>query len=424
MTGPVSPALERLERIDRRIHAFVDEPDRAGRLRATSPTPGPLAGMPIGVKDLYRVEDVPTRAGSRLPPAAFEGDQSLVVTRLVAAGGVVLGKTAMHEFAYSEAPPTRNPLDVRRSPGGSSGGSAAAVAAGICPVAIGSQTLQSVVLPAAYCGVLGTTLSRERLPFDGIALAPSIDMVGVLAGSIADLDHTLAAVVPDWSDPGRIDRPVLGIARPWGPPGDAADAWAALDEQVATLRDRGFDVVPADVPWRDLDAFVGWERRAIDLLHGEMALVHARWFDRYQARYQPGTAAGVERGRQLAPERIESCRDGRATLSELVSAEMRRAGIDAWVCPAAPSVAPVGAQDSGTCWMTGFWSYAGMPAVSIPVVDDLDRLPRGLQLVGRGGAEESLLRWADLILDGADRLDLRRPRSSVPITAADGIADG
>jgi Asp-tRNA(Asn)/Glu-tRNA(Gln) amidotransferase A subunit family amidase len=405
--APVA-ALERLDARDPRIHAFVPEPGRAHRLRSTRVGSGPLGSMPVGVKDLYRVDGLPTRAGSLLPATAFEGEQSHVVTRLTGAGAVVLGKTAMHEFAYSEPPPTRNPLEPRRSPGGSSGGSAAAVAAGICPVAVGSQTLQSVLLPAAYCGVLGSTLTHGRLPFDGVALAPSIDTVGFLAGSIADLRRTFAAVVPDRSEPGPVARPVLGLPRPWGPPGDAADAWEALDEQVAHLRSRGFDVVPAGVPWAGSDAFPEWERRAIDLLHGEMARVHEPWFDRYRARYRPGTAAGVERGRRVPPARIEACREAQARLTDRLQTRMRREGIDAWICPAAPGVAPIGAQDAGTCWMTGFWSFAGMPAVSIPVVHDRESLPRGLQLVAPRGSDEALVGWAGLVLDGADRLVVER----------------
>src|SRR5918996_4073545 len=167
----VASALERLEAIDPSIEAFVDESDRRRRLEASPPTAGPLHGVAVGVKDLYRVEGLPTTAGSRLPVSVFEGEESLVVKKLKQAGAVVLGKTAMDEFAYCEPPPTKNPLDPRRTPGGSSGGSAAAVAAGICRLAVGSQTLQSIIVPATYCGVVGYKPTFERLTFDGIPLA-------------------------------------------------------------------------------------------------------------------------------------------------------------------------------------------------------------------------------------------------------------
>ena len=146
----VPAALERLEVIDPAVNAFVDETDRRIRIESTRPADGPLRGVAVGAKDLYRVEGLPTRAGSRLPASLFDGDESTIVRELRRAGAVVLGKTAMDEFAYCEPPPTKNPRDRRRTPGGSSGGSAAAVAAGICRLAVGSQTLQSIVVPAAY----------------------------------------------------------------------------------------------------------------------------------------------------------------------------------------------------------------------------------------------------------------------------------
>ena len=170
----------------------------------------------MAVKDLYRVDGLPTRGGSRLPPSVFEGDESSVVTDLKRAGAVVLGKTDMDEFAYCEPPPTKNPRDLRRTPGGSSGGSAAAVAAGICGLAVGSQTLQSVVVPAAYCGVVGYKTSFGRPAFDGIPLAPSIDSVGYLAPSVADVRTAAATLVPRWNEPAPSSSPVLGVLEPWG----------------------------------------------------------------------------------------------------------------------------------------------------------------------------------------------------------------
>ncbi len=221
-------ALERLDAVDAELGAFVDESDRRGRLGSTEVATGFLHGVAVGVKDLYRVAGLSTRAGSRLPPELFERGQSAVVTRLVGAGAVVLGKTAMDEFAYCEPPATRNPLDPRRTPGGSSGGSAAAVAAGICPISIGSQTLQSVLVPAAYCGVIGFKPTYGRLAFDGVPLAPSIDTVGFLSRSVDDLRAVAAEVLPGWIEPEAPTRPVLGIPYAWGPHREVGDAWRAF----------------------------------------------------------------------------------------------------------------------------------------------------------------------------------------------------
>lgn len=399
----IEVALGWLEMIDAELGAFVDEADRRGRLGSTEVPAGPLQGVPVGVKDLYRVAGLPTRAGSRLPPELFDGAESLVVTRLTRAGAVVLGKTAMDELAYCEPPATKNPLDPRRTPGGSSGGSAAAVAAGICPVSIGSQTLESVLVPATYCGVIGFKPTFGRLPFDGVPLAPSIDTIGFLSRSIDDLRAASAAILPEWIEPEAPTRPVLGVPHAWGPQREVGDAWRAFEEHVETLRARGFELRRADVPWTDDDDRLVWEQRTLDLLHGEMAAVHATWFDRYADLYRTGTANGVLQGRSIEPPRVDRCREARGTLADLLVANAASAGIDAWICPTAPGVAPVGAQQAGFSWMTGLWSFAGVPSISIPVTDRSEVLPRGIQLVGSPGDDEELLSWAAPIADALSR---------------------
>src|SRR4051812_44415716 len=187
-------AVDRLEAVNPDVKAFLDEQDRRDRLARTAPVAGPLQGLPVGVKDLYRVDGLPTRAGSTLPEELFAGEQSWIVSQVCGAGGVVLGKTAMDEFAYCEPPPTRNPLDLTRSPDGSSGGSAAAVAAGICPAALGSQTLHSTIGPASACGIVGYKPSFGRWPFDGVGLSASFDTLGFLADDLASLTRVVSVL--------------------------------------------------------------------------------------------------------------------------------------------------------------------------------------------------------------------------------------
>jgi len=165
----VHKALEQLEeRFAQRepsVRAFLLEPGRFKRLRreadeafAKHPNPhtrGPLFGVPLGVKDVFHVDGLPTRAGSRLPPEELTGQQAGAVARLRAEGALIAGKTVTTEFSYYTAGPTRNPHHTLHTPGGSSSGSAAAVAAGLCPVALGTQTIGSIIRPAAYCGVVG-----------------------------------------------------------------------------------------------------------------------------------------------------------------------------------------------------------------------------------------------------------------------------
>lgn len=390
----IGAALERLEAIDPDIKAFLDEANRPARLGASPPADGPLHAVAVGVKDLYRVEGVPTRAGSRLPASLFEGEESLLVKTLKQAGAVVLGKTAMDEFAYCEPPPTKNPRDRRRTPGGSSGGSAAAVAAGICRLAVGSQTLQSIVVPAAFCGIVGYKPTFERLEFDGLSLAPSIDTVGFLAPSVADLHAGASAVIPDWHDPSSSSRPVLGVPEPWGPRPHTAEGWRANERRLSVLRGLGFELRPASVPWNTPEDLRDWNLRVGDLLHAEMALVHADWFDRFAHLYRPHTAEAVRRGRTISAERLRECREARLDLADLLQEGASRSGIDCWICPSATGVAPLGYQDTGDSSMTSLWSYAGFPALSLPVFDGPDGMPLGIQLVATPERDELLLGWA------------------------------
>ena len=349
----------------------------------------------MGVKDLYRVEGLPTRGGSRLPASVFEGEESLVVRKLKRAGAVVLGKTDMDEFAYCEPPRTKNPHDLRRTPGGSSGGSAAAVAAGICPFAVGSHTLQSVIVPAAYCGVVGYKPTYGRLAFDGLPLAPSMDTVGFFAPSVDLLRAGASVLIPGWNDEQTSAvRPILGVPEPWGPSRLVEEGWRAHARHREILRDDGFELRRVSVPWNTREEHRRWSMRVGDLLHAEMALAHASWFDRYADQYRPRTAEAVRAGRDVSAERLQECRDARRILARLLREGASLTGIDCWVCPSARGVAPVGYQDTGDSTMTGLWSYAGFPEISLPVFDAPDGMPLGIQLVGLPGSDEFLLSWA------------------------------
>ncbi len=390
-TEKLLAALDSVEKRDPAVGAFVDEVDRRQRvLRELAPT-GPLRGLAVGVKDLYRVGGLATRVGSKLPAQLFEGDESSIVARLKAAGASILGKTAMDEFAYCEPPGTKNPRDPTRTPGGSSGGSAAAVAAGMCPVALGSQTLQSTIVPAAYCGVIGYKPTYERLPFDGVALSPSFDTVGFLAESFEVLNAVLPIAMPHWRN-AVPDRPVLGIPEPWGIRRLHTEGWEAFERHCRVLVETGFELRPGHLPWnKDLSR---WAELIRDLTHAEMAAVHCNWFDEYKALYRPRTRHAVERGRAVDPERLEECRRSRDLLNELVEQATIEAGIDAWICPATGSVAPVGYETTGDSWLTSFWSYTGRPTACVPVFDSPTGLSHGLQAIAPRGRDEELLAWA------------------------------
>ena len=262
--------LARIEREDARLQALVAEPDRAGRIAralAAAPT-GPLHGVPVGVKDIMHVDGLATTAGSRLPPAELAGPEAAAVSLLRAAGAVVLAKTVTTEFALFAPGPTRNPRNPGHTPGGSSSGSAAVVAAGFCPLALGTQTCGSVIRPAAYCGVVGYKPSYGRIPTGGVLLvAESFDTVGLLAADLAWVERAAPVLCNWWRPVGVLPAPVL--ARPDGP-----YLGQATEEALVVLD--GLDATPVPL-FADIERINADHHR---LMRFELARNHARWYPR------------------------------------------------------------------------------------------------------------------------------------------------
>ena len=376
--------LARIEREDARLQALVAEPDRAGRIAralAAAPT-GPLHGVPVGVKDIMHVDGLATTAGSRLPPAELAGPEAAAVSLLRAAGAVVLAKTVTTEFALFAPGPTRNPRNPGHTPGGSSSGSAAVVAAGFCPLALGTQTCGSVIRPAAYCGVVGYKPSYGRISTGGVLLvAESFDTVGLLAADLAWVERAAPVLCSWWRPTGPLPPPVL--ARPDGPYLDQAteEARAVLD---------GLDATPVDL-LSDIDQINAAHHR---LLGFELARHHARWFPRLAGCYHPRTVEALCAGLEVDPAEAAQIRQGRLELRARIHATMDAAGADLWVCPAASGPAPAGLASTGDPNLQLPWTHAGLPAVTLPWTTAAGGLPLGLQLVGRFMDDERLLAWA------------------------------
>lgn len=347
----------------------------------------------VAVKDLYRVDGLPTRAGTSLPPAVFDRPESEVVRRLRVEGHAVLGKTAMDELAYCEPPATTNPLDRRRTPGGSSGGSAAAVAAGMCELALGSQTLQSTIVPAAYCGVVGFKPTYERVPFDGVPLAPSFDTVGLLTPTVDALAAAMPAVDPTWS--AEPPRPVrLGLPEPWGPAAQA-DAWSRLDRHLARVAGPDVTVVPCRVPWND--DILDWAVVVHDLVHGELARVLGTLFAEHGDALRPRTREAFARGAAVTDERLATCGRRQVEVSAAIDEVLVDRDLDGFVSPAVAGVAPIGYEITGDSWITSFWSLTRLPCLTIPVRDADETMPRGVQLTGRRNGDEALVALASVL---------------------------
>jgi len=397
--------LERLEvvfeEVETRIHAFLPEQGRFDRLRreaaelaARYPDPGRrprLYGIPVGVKDIFHVAGFTTRAGSRLPVEELQGPEAASVTALKSAGALILGKTVSTEFAYFPPGPTRNPHHPEHTPGGSSSGSAAAVAAGLCPLALGTQTIGSIGRPASFCGVFGFKPSYDRISKAGvIPVASSLDHIGVFTADGDGAAVVAALLCQEWQPTKPSRRPVLGI--PEGPylARASEEGLRHFRATCERLTAAGFAVRPVEA----MPDFAEIAERNRVVLAAEAAAVHARWFGRYSELYHPETAKLIRRGQEISPASLAAARAGREQLRDELTRLMEANGLDLWISPAACGPAPRGLESTGDPTMNLPWTHAGLPAVSLPSGCNADGLPLGLQLTGRWYGDEMLLGWA------------------------------
>jgi len=393
----------RQEQVEPQIQAFVPEPDRRGRVMAAAralleryPQPGqrpPLFGIPIGVKDIFHAEGLVTRAGSKLPPDELTGREAAVVSGFKRAGALVMGKTVTTEFAYFEPGPTRNPHNLRHTPGGSSSGSAAAVASGLAPLAIGTQTIGSVIRPAAFCGIVGYKPTYNRIDPDGVIFfSPSADHVGLFTQDVAGMRLAASVVCNGWDKTtALVRRPMLAI--PTGPylAQASAEALTAFDSQVNALRTAGYEV--REIPlFHNIDDINRIHRQ---LIAAEFAQQHARWYEQYRDLYRPRTAALIEEGMAVDPEIVEDARALQPLLREEVLHIMDVQDVDMWIAPAAVGPAPEGLSSTGDPIMNLPWTFLGLPAVTVPAGKAHNGLPLGLQMVGAWMMDEELLAWAE-----------------------------
>lgn len=397
---------QRREQVEPHVQAFVPEPDPCSRLRSEAdalhaqfPTPDSrpsLFGALVGVKDILRVNGFPTRAGSLLPPEVFDGPEADVVTALRRAGVLIAGKTVTTEFAYFEPGPTRNPHNLNHTPGGSSSGSAAAVAAGLCHLALGTQTIGSVIRPAAFCGIVGYKPTYNRIPTDGlIFFSRSADHIGLFTQDVAGMRLAARVVCEGWDEQKATAatqrRPILGI--PDGPYLQQAEeeGLVAFETHVRQLQEAGYEV--RRVPTLDDIATINRVHR--QMIAAEFAMEHAEWFARYGDLYRPRTVDLIREGQKVTAEELAVAREGQARYRAQIEAQMEDAGIDLWICPAAPGPAPEGINSTGNPIMNLPWTYMGLPAVTVPAGKASNGLPLGLQIVGHWMADEALLAWAE-----------------------------
>lgn len=389
----------RFETIEPQIQSFVPEDHRFERLAdearalekqypdiASRP---PLYGILVGIKDIFHVDGFVTRAGTQLPAHLFAGAEAAVVTRLKQAGALIAGKTVTTEFAYYEPGTTRNPHQLEHTPGGSSSGSAAAVAAGLVHLATGTQTVGSVIRPAAFCGVVGYKPSFDRIDTAGIIyFSRSVDHVGLFTQDATGMHLAASVLVNDWNNVAPMQKPVLAV--PEGPYLQQATALPAFELQVKTLQASGYTVkrLPVFPDYADIDELHS------DMTSAELAIEHAEHFVQYEALYRPRTARWIRRGQEVSADRLQAGRDSRLRTRDYTNRVMRENGVDLWICPAAIDVAPVGIEATGNPAMNLIWTHTGLPTLTVPAGRGEHDLPLGLQICGAFGGDERLLVWA------------------------------
>lgn len=407
----VRACLQRISDVDGEIHAWAHlDPEyalvQAAAADATlseGKAPGALHGVPVGIKDIFDTRDMPTENGSVLHAGRAPTSDAEVVSRLRAAGAVILGKTVTTEFATYSPGKTRNPHNAEHTPGGSSSGSAAAVAACMVPVALGSQTNGSVIRPAAYCGVHGFMPSHGWISRAGVLKLSSIlDHVGVFTRSLEDaalLAELLAGYDPH--DPDTLPRamPPFADILAQKPPTTPRLAWVktplwpqaepdtrdVFGELVATL---GEQVAEVTLPGA-FDAAVDQHRLIMetDLAHN-LTAEFARGADQLSDRLR----GMIESGNTHRAVDYTRAVSGIAELNDLLDKVFDE--FDAIVTPAATGEAPKGLDATGSPIFCTLWTLCGGPAITLPLLQGSNNLPIGVQLVGRRGDDARLLRTA------------------------------
>jgi len=323
----------------------------------------------------------------------LQGHEAKSVTRLKEKGALIFGKTVTTEFAYFYPGPTRNPHNPEHTPGGSSSGSAAAVAAGFCHLALGTQTIGSIIRPAAFCGVVGLKPTYDRISRDGvIPLSPSLDHIGFFTRDIFTAKHVAAALYNDWDDSISVDRkPVLGI--PEGPYVEAASNYARtwFNTICDSLAQAGYELRHVPI----MPGFQEVRARHDVIMSAEAAEVHANWFDKYADLYSAKFTELIKRGQSISDSQLQDAFTARDVFRDQITQTMVDNNIDLWVSPPTIGPAPKGLDSTGDPVMNLPWTQIGFPAINLPSGKTEDGLPMGLQVIGKWNADEMLLAWAE-----------------------------
>ena len=390
------------------LHAFSFLPDAPVVNQADIGLP--LAGIAIGIKDLINTADMPTEYNSPAYAGRRPETDAVLVTRLRKAGGSIVGKTVTTEFAWRQPGPTVNPWNEKHTPGGSSSGSAAAVSAGIVPLAFGTQTFGSVIRPAAYCGVVGFKPTYGNIARTGVLpLAPSLDHIGMFTASVADAAYAFK-VISGSDDQDFHSSHVPGAKKSRGNDGGAFIRIGMLRKQVGTamepaqdsaltglaaqLEADGAEVVTVDLPAELLD--IGPLVSA--LLAVEAAVVHGPLMDRSPGLVSSVMKSLISEGRGVSSTDYARARAAQVRLAHLFDRWLReQVRLDVLLVAPATGEAPIGLDYTGDASLCAPWTFLGVPAITLPIALGPAGLPLGAQLVGAAQHDERLLAVAEWV---------------------------
>jgi Asp-tRNA(Asn)/Glu-tRNA(Gln) amidotransferase A subunit family amidase len=415
----VERSLALIEALDGELAAWVEVDVDGARAAAKEAIAGPLAGVTVGIKDIIDVAGLPTRLGAGDFAHYRPARDATSVARLRGAGAIILGKTHTTEFAFLDPAPTRNPWNLLHTPGGSSSGSAAAVGSGMAPLALGTQTIGSVIRPAAYCGIVGLKPTFGLISYAGAnALAPSFDHVGVLCRSVDDAALALSVLAGhDAADPKSIDAPVedylgalgrtpaprIGIVRAYYRAECGDDVSRHLEAVAERLSAAGATVVDAPMP---ADA-AGFRAAGEAVMRFEAAQVHRERYAQHKDGYRQGIRNLVEAGLATSETEYEASRKAVRELRAGLIRDLQ--GFDAFLLPCAPTTAPASIETTGQGIFCAPASFAGLPAISLPSGLNAAGMPYAVQLIAGPLAEARLLAaaaWIERVLDFTERPSL------------------
>jgi Asp-tRNA(Asn)/Glu-tRNA(Gln) amidotransferase A subunit family amidase len=412
----IDACIERIQERESEVNAWIHfDPEfaraqatKCDEIRAAGIPLGPLHGVPVGVKDIFDTKDFPTENGTILSAGRTPDDDCAVVSRLKAAGAVIMGKTVTTEMAVYSPGKTANPHDVNRTPGGSSSGSAAAVACGMVPLAIGSQTNGSVIRPASFCGVVGFKPTHGRISRAGsLLLSRQLDHVGVFARSIEDAALLSDCLIgfdandPDTKPAAAPQLQRIALKEPPIEPNFAfvkTPIWDQADPSTQTAFEELVEFLGPNCDEIPLaDEFENAHAHLRNIMYADLAKNLEHYSAMGHDQISEILRGMMDEGRQVKAVDYNTSVNKRAELNYAIKDICN--DYDAIITPATLGEAPIGLEATGDPAFCTIWSYLGSPAITVPLMKGENGMPLGVQLVSVNGDDARLLRTAHWLVE-------------------------